>query len=162
MQRCAQFVGHVSQEVAFGLIGGLRRLACLDQLAGARLNQLLQVIAVLLQLRLGLFERGDVDQGCQHIAIEHDPGDPHQTGTAILGADSVFMGFDGGSRRIGTRHGVFPVLPGPGPIVRVRKGQGPPVHDVADLLLGVAEDLDEGAIELMQIAVPGGKDQGHR
>ena len=53
-------MAHVGQELALDLIGRFRRLLGLVQFAGSLLHKLLQMIAVLAQIQLGLALDGDV------------------------------------------------------------------------------------------------------
>ncbi len=67
----AQFVAHVGQEGALGAVGALGGVARGGQLAGARLHQLLQVLAVQLQLaRLALQLQLQPHARAHHLVVE--------------------------------------------------------------------------------------------
>ncbi len=61
VHRRADLVTHVGQEGAFGAVGRLGGILRFGQRVGTVGDELLQVVAVLFQLGLGLLARADVD-----------------------------------------------------------------------------------------------------
>jgi hypothetical protein len=96
VHRRADLVAHVGQEVALGLAGGVGHLLGLAQLRGALLDHVLEVLAVALQLVVGLLLLGDVARDAQQearLAVRVQDGDLHRVHEARAAPrEHLFLG----------------------------------------------------------------------